>query len=966
MRKSRTAVQMSNWHRRNPRARRALTSYTGDVNNGAPLMVEILLLGTWVDVAALGYVLYDNKVNVTRGQASEGSQVSPGRCSFTMQNFEEQGYPWSSENPVSPYYQVFGHGTRVRVSVPSGFDKSYRFQGEITNLEEGSDETGRFATVYVEAAGILDRLGRGDEPLRSAFYRETTRPDTNGVSPRQRLPIAYWPMEDGPDSQFLAGVFTTEQMNFTAAHPGLATFTEFGCSDAIPNMSNSKWAAYVPPHTVDLTQHNAQTVWFLMSAATDFAIGTGIIRVVTKTHRWELVYVSAGNLRLRGLDYDNVVIFDSTVPVTVIDTERWYGLHWRDDTSTTTVALYSQAVGENAFTAHIEAVTTIDNSPILNVQLNWAITATDFYIGHVAVFQHKTGDSIDCGSIYNPSADALNAFAGERADTRFDRLCREEQITHETLNPVTASWLGAVQGVGQKMGIQRPTTLLTLLQECEATDGGTLYEMTSDFGLGYRTLESITNQAATVSLSHGNSELSEQPVPKRDTNHVVNDATVQRDGGAEFQTVDETSRMSIHDYPAGIGRFNNQKTLSLYKDAQCADQAGWMKHLGTVSEPRYERIAINFARDVFVVNPTLRRTCLSVRPGDRVDITDTPARLSYDDITQLAVGYSEEIDQFQHKIAWNSIPEKPYRVAVVGTAGYDRIDAAASHLMEDVSTTATTLLVDSLDGTRWIDLQNYASKFPFDIKVGGERMTVTGITGITQDQFTRSETDSWGNADVGGAWNEQGGTAADFDVNGTKGTLTLPTVNVSRRALLQTASPDIDQYIDISTDQLSTGERQGAMLIARSFDANNMYMARLAFETTAAITLSLRKRVGGVESELTSVTTELTHVANTVYRLRFRLEGSLLRAKAWLASAAIEPDTWQVRAVDTDLDNSRDVGVRSILFTGNTNVNPVHSFDNYMGVSGQYFTVTRSVNGVVKAHTAGTEVHINDVVYLAL
>ena len=33
--------------------------------------------------------------------------------------------------------------------------------------------------------------------------------------------------------------------------------------------------------------------------------------------------------------------------------------------------------------------------------------------------------------------------------------------------------------------------------------------------------------------------------------------------------------------------------------------------------------------------------------------------------------------------------------------------------------------------TRWIDSATYASKFPFDIKINGERMTVTAITGTS-------------------------------------------------------------------------------------------------------------------------------------------------------------------------------------------------------------------------------------------
>lgn len=704
------------------------------VNDGAPLMVEALLDGTWVNLTQQGYVLYDQRVRLTRGQSSEAGQANAGRCSFALKNHESLGFPWSANNPESPYYGLFGRGTRIRVSVPSGFDKSYRFQGEISNVEEESDQSGQDCYVTVEAAGILDRLGRGDEALRSTLYREIVFGE-HGYSGRMNLPLAYWPMEDGPDAEYLAPAFGDSPMHFSAEHPGLSTFTDFDCSEAIPNMSNSRWGGEVPSHTVDSAELNAFTVMFLFSAPAGFTVGTGIIRVVTASHRWELVYVSTNNLRLRGLDYQNNVDFDETFPFTVTDTEYLITMHWRRHSSGHTVELWSEVPGANVVIQDIDSPTSIVNTPIRNVQLNWAVTATDFYIGHVVVFQHKAGDAEDIDSPYQLSSSALVAFTGERADVRFDRLCREEGISHEVIDPlVIDEAFFDVSGVGQEMGVQRSQSLIELLRECEETDGGTLYEMTTDFGLGYRTLETITSQEATVALSHGNHELTEQPVPKRDTNRIVNDGTVSRIGGTEERVVDTTSKMSIHPYPAGVGRFNSQKSLSLHSDTQLSNQAGWMVHLGTVAEPRYEKIGVNFAHSTFIDNPTLRRTCLTVRPGDRVDVTDVPARLGYDDISQLAIGYTEEIDQFQHKISWNSVPEEPYRVAVIGRDGYDRIDAANARLPVDITSTATSFTVTSLDGTTWIDSAGYADKFPFDIRVGGERMTVTAITGTSADQ----------------------------------------------------------------------------------------------------------------------------------------------------------------------------------------------------------------------------------------
>jgi len=76
----------------------------------------------------------------------------------------------------------------------------------------------------------------------------------------------------------------------------------------------------------------------------------------------------------------------------------------------------------------------------------------------------------------------------------------------------------------------------------------------------------------------------------------------------------------------------------------------------------------------------------------------------------------------------------------------------------------------------------------------------------------------------------------------------------------------------------------------------------------------------------------------------------------WDPSTSSEPALWQVEATDTDLTAAQSWGCRSITFTGNTNVNPAIRYDNFEVISPQHYTVTRSRNGIVKSHPAGTGV----------
>jgi hypothetical protein len=83
-------------------------------------------------------------------------------------------------------------------------------------------------------------------------------------------------------------------------------------------------------------------------------------------------------------------------------------------------------------------------------------------------------------------------------------------------------------------------------------------------------------------------------------------------------------------------------------------------------------------------------------------------------------------------------------------------------------------------------------------------------------------------------------------------------------------------------------------------------------------------------------------------------------------ATGIEPGDWQVSAIDSSLSTSAFLGTRSISSSANTNVNPVVSYDNLRLINPQTFTVTRSINNVVKAQTVSTDVRLAVPSYLDL
>jgi hypothetical protein len=246
--------------------------------------------------------------------------------------------------------------------------------------------------------------------------------------------------------------------------------------------------------------------------------------------------------------------------------------------------------------------------------------------------------------------------------------------------------------------------------------------------------------------------------------------------------------------------------------------------------------------------------------------------------------------------------------------------------------------------------------FPFDIRVGGEIMRVTGCTRSVYDNFGRTEANGWGVADSGQTWTSSG-TASDYSVSGGRGSLVMSAVNSSRLSLTTAPSADIDLYVDITTGATATGASIVTGPAIRATDNSNLYHFRIEFSTANAISTSLRSRVAGVETTLASYTASFTHTPGTYIRVRFQVIGSELKARIWQVGS-LEPGAWQLTATNTALTSGPNVGFRSFASTGNTNVGPQVLFDNFKIVNPQTFTVTRSVNGVVKTHAAGADVRL--------
>jgi len=86
--------------------------------------VEIQVGGSWVDITDRVYTR--DPITITRGKSAEGAEVDPASLTLTLNN---RGGEFSPRNPLSPYYGLLGRNTPIRVYMPGG---------DVTLISEGA------------------------------------------------------------------------------------------------------------------------------------------------------------------------------------------------------------------------------------------------------------------------------------------------------------------------------------------------------------------------------------------------------------------------------------------------------------------------------------------------------------------------------------------------------------------------------------------------------------------------------------------------------------------------------------------------------------------------------------------------------------------------------------------------------------------------------------------------------------
>lgn len=595
-----------------------------------------------------------------------------------------------------------------------------RFAGEVSEWPQAWDTTMRYPTVAVVASGPLRRLSAGGGPLDSAARRYISA----------QSPYAYWTLEDGAAA--IAGVNYANggppMQAIQGSNNGVGTVkwaqdsTLLGGGPAPVLTQGSQLYAWIDPTGIAAAQ-----AWTVTFAAK-----------INRTSATTLIFSGAGPFQVSinlFTDGSTNVYLTQSAGATLMTSQAALGADaidgiWHSYAITAALSGGNVVVTLNRDGTETTGSTAVGSQGFLAVaQLVFPTPATadQYSFAHVAVF----GSDIGINSRTNIYS-ALFGWRQELALTRLKRLCAEEGLEFGYDDSVDFAFTA-------QMGPQRQQTLVQLLQECVNTDCGELVESRGSFGFHYHTHASMDNRRTTCTLSLSGGQVAPPFMPVDDDQYTRNSVTVTAPDGSSFRYQKTTGALSTAAPPAGAGEYDASASANAFFSYVIRNIAAWLVGLGTVDKPRYPTLRANRANPEVVATGWSGAfgTLLLTDLVDKVVVTGmTPSKL-YDDAQLTVIGMTELLHTQRHELSFVCTPEEPRHVGVVANAASpqttdSRMDTGGSTVNTGINSVVTSMSVATTAGNQiWTTV---AGDFPFDILVGGERMTVTAITGSSSPQ----------------------------------------------------------------------------------------------------------------------------------------------------------------------------------------------------------------------------------------
>ncbi|MFB7473977.1 hypothetical protein [Kitasatospora sp. NPDC056184] len=610
--------------------------------------------------------------------APDFTTLTPGITAFT----DPAGRPWTLQGAAS---------------IPPR--SSVRFVGEVSAWPPRRDVTGADAWVQAQAAGIKRRLGQGSDPLASSLRR----------SIMSGSPVAYWPCEDTRGStQAYSPVPGCEPLRAAGGVEFAAGGGPTG-SLALPRVpTGATLAAAIPPTPALPGGWQVEMVYDLATLPPAGTYPQLLQIASTGTVVLWTISIAADVVAVRGYDALGAFVTNTGSPPGADASGGWARLRLevRESGGTVNWALYWFIIGSATFGTTFGSHAGTAGRPVA-VDTRIGPGITDLQVGHLSVL------AIDA-DVYSH---ADNGFEGDRGSQRIERLCAEEGVPLVSLAAVPPQ---------VALGPQQAGTLLDLLEEAGEVDGGLLGEARDAAALHYRPGHQLYNQTPSLVLDFAAGDIAPPLEPADDDQAVRNDIEVRRRGGSAARATLASGPLSVQAPPAGLGRYSETPELNLYRDTQLADLASWRLHLGTWDAARYPRVTVDLA-----AAPHLIAAATAVDVGDLIRLVGLPMTDGPGSVDLLVQGYSETLGSYDWELEFNTAPAGPWAVGLLDDVVLGRADTAGSTLAAAATATATTLQIATSTGPLW---STAPGDYPLDLDIGGERVTVTAMTGTSSPQ----------------------------------------------------------------------------------------------------------------------------------------------------------------------------------------------------------------------------------------
>lgn len=673
------------------------------------VVTEIFYDGVWNRVP----MLTRDRIKYRRGSTTFGNDTDPAEGSGTIDNTSGNYAPLSVKSGL---YGKIGQNTPLRITA----DTSVRMTAEVSKWKPKRPIRGS-AWTPVEIGGVLRRLGRGADPLLSPYTRAQLFAG----------PTDFWPLDDGRNATsggnlIPAGAAAAKPV-FSTVRPSFAGFDEArlpGGVAALPDFSGGGVLA--------ATVRGTSTVSWRLELLIGFEAGG--LAAVTGNGIRSFAWTTGGGITTwwceHGSDY--MIIWGRSPFIAGLPfgaTLRGSSDARFDDGNVHHVVL--ECTQTNSTTMHYDAYIdgvledTADNGtgsiigrPQLGPPLDWTanpdaspLVST---VGGVSWYSPKPATAA--------SFSATGGWVGETAPDRFARLCLEEGITSTVVGTAAES---------VTMGPQQPVTLLDQFDEIAATDDGSIFETRSALGLTMRTGPSKLNQAVALRVSYLG-QITPTLEPVYGDEGIRNDVSARNPFGASARVVQQTGPKNVQAPPTGVGRYTSGIDVNTSTVTGLGDAAGWRVNQGTYNGTWYAEVTVDLD-----AAPGLITAVNAVDIGDVLELADLPVEDTIANVRGLVIGIAEEYPPKRRLVTFYLIPEAPYRVGIL-SATTGETSAFSGHLEPDGSTTSGSILagaasfsVATASGPLWTTV---ADDFPMDVMVGGQRVSISSISGGASPQ----------------------------------------------------------------------------------------------------------------------------------------------------------------------------------------------------------------------------------------